>query len=62
MIIAGECNRADGQGSRYCEQEELWLLYGEAQQVGCLQGLVSNQLEWVRQFLVVEWISTRIAV
>ena len=46
MMDAGECDGADGQVPRCCEQEKLWLLYGKAQQVGCLQGLISDLLGW----------------
>ena len=41
MMDSGECYGADGQGPRHGKQEKSWLLYGKAQQVGCLQGLIS---------------------
>ena len=46
MMDVGERNGADGQGPRHCKQEKSQLHYGKAQQVGCLQGLVSSLLEW----------------
>ena len=46
IMESGECNRVDNQGQRFGQQEKLCILYNEAQQVGCLQGLVSSPLEW----------------
>ena len=46
MMDAGECDGVDGQDPRRGKQEKSWLLYGEAEQVGCLKKLVSSPLGW----------------
>ncbi|CAK8692920.1 unnamed protein product [Clavelina lepadiformis] len=46
MVVAGVGYGEGIWGPKRGEREKSWLLCGVAQQVGCLQGLVSSPLEW----------------